>query len=126
MEKDQVFVESIVKALVNFPDDVRTERKVDERGVLITLHVNPADMGYVIGKKGRIATAIRTLVHTFGVRANMRLNFKINEPEGSTHRADRHDEEGGFEAPSFEAPSFDTTASRNDEVDMSAVEDIKL
>lgn len=123
MEKDQIFVESIVKALVNFPDDVRTERKVDERGVLITLHVNPADMGYVIGKKGRIATAIRTLVHTFGVRANMRLNFKIDEPEGSERRQ-RQDEEGSFDTTS--APSFDTTTSSNDEVDMSAVEDIKL
>jgi uncharacterized protein len=109
MEKDQLFVESIVKALVNNPMDVRTERKVDERGVLITLHVNPADMGYVIGKKGRIATAIRTLVHTFGVRANMRLNFKINEPEGS-HRERNNDESGSSE----------------EEVDMSAVEDIKL
>ena len=83
MEHDQEFVEYIVKAIVNHPDDVRTERTVDERGVLITLHINPDDMGYVIGRQGQTARAVRTLLKIVGARSNARVNLKIHEPEGS-------------------------------------------
>ncbi|MFH1315371.1 MAG: KH domain-containing protein [Candidatus Uhrbacteria bacterium] len=83
MEKDQEFVEYIVREIVNHPDDVRTERTVDERGVLITLHINPDDMGYVIGRQGQTARAIRTLLKIVGARGNARVNLKIFEPEGS-------------------------------------------
>ncbi|MFA5075931.1 MAG: KH domain-containing protein [Patescibacteria group bacterium] len=85
MEKDQKFVEDVVKAIVGNPDDVKTERKVDEMGVLITLHVNQADMGYVIGKQGQTARSIRTLLKIVGARLNARVNLKIHEPEGSRH-----------------------------------------
>ena len=83
MEHDQEFVEYIVRAIVNHPDDVRTERTVDERGVLITLHINPDDMGYVIGRQGQTARAIRTLLKIVGARSDARVNLKIFEPEGS-------------------------------------------
>ena len=83
MEHDQEFVEYIIKAIVNNPDDVRTERTVDERGVLITLHINPDDMGYVIGRQGQTARAVRTLLKIVGARNNARVNLKIHEPEGS-------------------------------------------
>lgn len=83
MEKDQAFVEYVVKAIVNNPDDVKTERTIDERGVLITLHVNPADMGYVIGRSGQTARSIRTLLKIVGAKDNARVNLKIYEPEGS-------------------------------------------
>lgn len=83
MEKDQEFVEYVVKAIVNHPDDVKTERAVDERGVLITLHINPDDMGYVIGRQGQTARAVRTLLKIVGARNNARVNLKIHEPEGS-------------------------------------------
>lgn len=82
-EFDQEFTEFIVKAIVNNPDDVRTERTVDERGVLITLHINPEDMGYVVGRQGQTARAIRTLLKKIGARENARVNLKIYEPEGS-------------------------------------------
>jgi hypothetical protein len=82
---DQEFVESVVKALVNNPSDVKTERTVDERGVLITLNINPADMGYVIGRGGQTARALRTLLRIVGAKNNARVNLKIVEPEGSTH-----------------------------------------
>ncbi|EKD33368.1 MAG: RNA-binding protein [uncultured bacterium] len=85
-EHDQEFVEYLVKKLVNHPDDVRTERIVDERGVLITLFVNQEDMGYIIGRQGQTARAIRTLLKIVGARENARVNLKINEPEGSTRR----------------------------------------
>lgn len=73
----------IVRALVNHPDDVKTERTVDERGVLITLHINPEDMGYVIGREGQTAHALRTLLRIVGAKNNARVNLKIYEPEGS-------------------------------------------
>jgi uncharacterized protein len=82
-EQDQEFVEYIVKALVDNPSDVRTERSVDEMGVLITLFINPADMGQVIGRMGQTAKAVRTLLRVVGAKHKARVNLKINEPEGS-------------------------------------------
>jgi predicted RNA-binding protein YlqC (UPF0109 family) len=63
---------------------VKVDRKVDEMGVLLTLSINPADMGYVIGKQGQTAKAIRTLVKIVGAKNNARVNLKILEQEGST------------------------------------------
>ena len=82
-EQDQTFVEYIVRAIVNHPEDVRTERTVDERGVLITLHINQEDMGYVIGRQGQTARAVRTLLKIVGAKNDARVNLKIYEPEGS-------------------------------------------
>ncbi len=114
-EQDQEFVEYVVKALVDNPDDVRTERSVDEMGVLITLFINPADMGQVIGRMGQTAKAIRTLLRVVGAKHKARVNLKINEPEGS-HRGPRREEHRSenrepmaqaAEAPMGEAGSLD-------------------
>ena len=91
MEFDQEFVEYIIKGIVNHPEDVRTERTVDERGVLITLHINPDDMGYVIGRQGQTARAVRTLLKIVGAKNNARVNLKIYEPEGSRPRREDRD-----------------------------------
>jgi predicted RNA-binding protein YlqC (UPF0109 family) len=89
MEFDQQFVETIVKALVNKPDEVKSDRKIDEQGVLITVHTAPEDTGYVIGKSGKTAVAIRTLLATLGAKANMRISFRIDAPEnGGRRRSD--------------------------------------
>ena len=90
MEQDQAFVEFLVKALVDHPEDVKTERVVDEMGVLITLHLNPEDMGQVIGRMGQTAKAIRTLLRVVGAKHKARVNLKIYEPEGS-HRGPRRE-----------------------------------
>ena len=82
-EPDVVFLEYIVKALVDHPSDVRVTRVIDEMGVLITLDVNGADMGKIIGRDGNTAKAIRTLLRVVGMKNNARVNLKINEPEGS-------------------------------------------
>jgi len=90
MEQDQSFVDYVVKAIVNNPDKVKTERTVDERGVLITLDVDPSDMAYVIGRQGQTARSIRTLLKIVGAKNNARVNLKINEPEGGrgpSHRS---------------------------------------
>ena len=80
---DVEFLEFVVKALVDHPEEVKVDRNVDEMGVLLTLNINPEDMGYVIGRKGQNAKAIRTLLRIVGARNNSRVNMKINEPEGS-------------------------------------------
>ncbi len=81
-DADKVFLEYVVKALVDNPNDVKIDRTVDEMGVLITLTVNPADMGKIIGRMGNTAKAIRTLLRIIGMKNNARVNLKINEPEG--------------------------------------------
>ena len=81
-QSDQEFLEYVVKALVDSPDAVKTDRKVDEMGVLITLKVDPADMGKIIGRSGQTAKAIRSLLRVVGVKNNARVNLKIEEPEG--------------------------------------------
>jgi predicted RNA-binding protein YlqC (UPF0109 family) len=94
-EPDQTFVEYVVKAIVDHPDDVSTDRSVDERGVLIQLTVNPEDMGKVIGKDGRTAIAIRKLLHVLGAKHNARVNLKIVEPDGSEVRSPNDTTESG-------------------------------
>ena len=79
--RDQAFVEYVVKSIVNHPDDVKAERTVDDRGVLITLHVNQEDMGYVIGRQGQTARALRILLKIVGAKDDARVNLKIYEPE---------------------------------------------
>ncbi len=83
-DADKDFLEYVVKALVDNPNDVKIDRTVDEMGVLISLTVNPADMGKIIGRMGNTAKAIRTLLRIIGMKNNARVNLKINEPEGST------------------------------------------
>jgi len=81
---DQEFLEYLVKSIVDHPDDVKIERRVDEMGVLLDLKVNQEDMGMLIGRQGSTANAIRTLLRIIGARHNARVNLKIEEPEGST------------------------------------------
>lgn len=83
MEKDQEFVAYIVKALVDNPDKVIVDKKIDERGVLLTLTVDPADMGKVIGRQGATAKALRKLLAVFGAQSNSRISLQIAEPEGA-------------------------------------------
>jgi hypothetical protein len=82
MEKDQAFLEYVIKELVDNPDDVKVTRVVDEMGVLLTLDINAEDMGKIIGRQGNTAKAIRTLLRVVGMKNNARVNLKINEPEG--------------------------------------------
>jgi len=91
-ETDEKFIEELVKAIVDNPSDVKTERTIDERGVLIKLYVNPEDMGKIIGKEGKTAKAIRTLLRVYGAKTDARLNLKIVEPEGS-ERPEYHRDE---------------------------------
>jgi len=111
MEQDQQFVDYVVRAIVNNSDAVNTTRTVDERGVLITLDVDPSDMGYVIGRQGQTARALRTLLKIVGAKNNARVNLKINEPEG-----------GRGPGPARSA----APAASDDDVDTSAVDNLNI
>ena len=79
---DQQFIEYIVKSLVGNPDDVVVERIIDEKGVLLTLTVNPDDLGRVIGKRGVTAQSLRTLLRALGTKNDARYNLKIVDTDG--------------------------------------------
>ncbi len=89
MEQDQQFLEYVVKALVDHPEDVKINRSVDEMGVLLTLSVNKDDMGKIIGRSGQTAKAVRTVLRVVGMKHDARVNLKIEEPEGSERGSDR-------------------------------------
>jgi hypothetical protein len=101
---DQAFLEFIAKSVVSNPDAVTVERTVDEMGVLLTLKVDQTDMGYIIGRKGQTAQAIRTLLKIVGAKNNARVNLKIYEPEGSQRSA----------------------RSQSADIDTSSVDDLKI
>jgi predicted RNA-binding protein YlqC (UPF0109 family) len=79
---DQQFIEYIVKSVVGHPDDVLVDRIIDEKGVLLTLTVNPEDLGRVIGKRGVTAQSLRTLLRALGTKNNARYNLKIVNNDG--------------------------------------------
>lgn len=74
---EQQFVEYVVKQLVDNPDDVKVERIVDDRGILLNLTVAEDDLGRVIGKRGATAQALRNILRALGTKNNDRYNLKI-------------------------------------------------
>jgi len=91
---DEEFLEYVIKALVDHPEDVKIDRKVDEMGVLLSLKVHPEDMGQIIGKAGATARSIRSLVRIVGLKNHARVNLKIEEPEGAAPRVRKAPSEG--------------------------------
>ena len=89
MQKDQEFLEYVIKSLVDAPDQVKVTRTVDEMGVLLTLEVGAIDMGKIIGRQGNTAKAVRTLLRVVGMKNNSRVNLKINEPIGGLKSPER-------------------------------------
>lgn len=106
-EADQEFVEYLVKQLVTKPDAVVTKRNIDELGVLIELTVDREDMGVVIGKEGKTAKAIRTLLRVLGAKNDARINLKIVEPSGEEAAPAREEKEAEVEVEEDEAPMAD-------------------
>jgi predicted RNA-binding protein YlqC (UPF0109 family) len=88
---DQQFVEFVVKSLVSKPDQVQVERRIDEKGVLLELTVDPEDLGRVIGKRGATAQSLRTLLRALGTKNDARYNLKIIDnglPGAGSHSHD--------------------------------------
>ena len=93
---DQQFIEYIVKSVVGNPDDVIVDRIIDEKGVLLTLTVNPEDLGRIIGKRGITAQSLRTLLRALGTKNDARYNLKIvnNDGQDGPIIASSHDDTG--------------------------------
>jgi predicted RNA-binding protein YlqC (UPF0109 family) len=107
---DQQFVEFIVKSLVNNPDAVVIDRRIDEKGVLLELTVDAEDLGRVIGKRGATAQSLRTLLRALGTKNEARYNLKIVD-------VDRPESERGMSAASLAAVNDDDTAAQDDDDD---------
>jgi uncharacterized protein len=72
-------IESIVKPLVDFPEDVRVNVNEEDQRITYLLTVNKTDMGKVIGKQGRVAKAIRTVVYAAGSSQQKKIFLEIGE-----------------------------------------------
>ncbi len=108
MSIDQQFVEFVVKSLVSNPDAVKVDRRIDEKGVLLELTVDPEDLGRVIGKRGATAQSIRTLLRALGTKNEARYNMKIvDNGDPRPERAERKQDESSNEEP---APQEGQTA----------------
>lgn len=112
---DQQFIEYIVKSVVGHPDDVVVDRLIDEKGVLLTLTVNPEDLGRVIGKRGITAQSLRTLLRALGTKNDARYNLKIvnnDGHEGPTYSSD-------------DAPRREERAPQQTDADVEASEEVE-
>ncbi|HMT18820.1 MAG TPA: KH domain-containing protein [Candidatus Saccharibacteria bacterium] len=123
---DQQFIEYVVKSLVGKPEAVKVERIIDEKGVLLTLTVDPEDLGRVIGKRGATAQSLRTLLRALGTKNEARYNLKIvdNGIPREERNASTSNDEGGWS--SSPVANTEETFSAHDDtttVDTSAAED---
>src|SRR6476619_998021 len=110
---DQQFVEYIVKSLVSNPDAVIIDRRIDEKGVLLELTVDPEDLGRVIGKRGATAQSIRTLLRALGTKNDARYNLKIvdvDRPDGvGAPAATQQDDQTNTPAPAAQTQPVENT-----------------
>lgn len=116
MSIDQQFVEFVVKSLVSKPDEVKVERRIDEKGVLLELTVDPEDLGRVIGKRGATAQSIRTLLRALGTKNDARYNMKIVDNGVERPQREERSSEERSEAPAAEAEApTEKTEAKNDD-----------
>jgi predicted RNA-binding protein YlqC (UPF0109 family) len=136
---DQEFVEYVIKSIVDHPDAVKSERTIDEMGVLITLSVSPEDMGQVIGRQGQTAKSVRTLLRVIGAKNDARVNLKILEPEGgkrfkefqeqdaqNAHSGPRPMGQSQSEAPAPQAPAGEQGGFEPPAPSSSPMDDLKI
>lgn len=121
---DQQFIEYIVKSLVSKPDAVVIDRRVDEKGVLLELHVDPEDLGRVIGKRGATAQSLRTLLRALGTKQDARLNLKIIDPN-QPERDYNNSYEGGSSSDRGNRNNEENTGQNPNQPEREKVEEIK-
>lgn len=108
---DQEFIEFVVKSLVGKPEAVVVERRIDEKGVLLELTVDPEDLGRVIGKRGATAQSLRTLLRALGTKNDARYNLKIIDNGVGEHA--HGDGDGAGNASSSSVPANDAPTDDN-------------
>lgn len=117
---DQQFVEYIVKTLVNNPEKVSVDRKIDEKGVLLSLTVDPEDVGRVIGKRGVTAQSLRMLLRALGTKQDARYNLKIVNTDGGYTPREKTSSEA---APEAEAPEIVDEVEETEEIVLDSGDD---
>jgi len=125
---DQQFVEYIVKSIVGHPDDVIVERLIDEKGVLLTLTVNPEDLGRVIGKRGITAQSLRTLLRALGTKNDARYNLKIvnNDDPTQSYTASSDDVTQPVESSSDEPVDNESSYSKKTRQELAELDDLDI
>lgn len=128
---DQQFVEYIVKSLVGHPDDVVIERIIDEKGVLLTLTVNPDDLGRVIGKRGMTAQSLRTLLRALGTKNDARYNLKIvnndDDRENYTATASNDEQSQAVDEPTDEpVENTQSDLAKNTRKELAELDDLDI
>ncbi len=127
---DQQFVEYIVKSLVNSPDDVTVERIIDEKGVLLSLTVNPEDLGRVIGKRGVTAQSLRTLLRALGTKNDARYNLKIVNNDGDrenyTSTSEAEDGDPVNNSPDEDVENEESDFAKNSRKELADLDDLDI
>ena len=115
---DQQFVEYIVKTLVNNPDKVSIDRTIDEKGVLLSLEVDPEDVGRIIGKRGATAQSIRTLLRALGTKNDARYNLKIVNNDDYQPKAKTEEKAAVSADDSFTSEDDDATEADDTDIEL--------
>lgn len=131
---DQQFVEYIVKSLVGKPDEVKIERRIDEKGVLLELTVDPEDLGRVIGKRGATAQSLRTLLRALGTKNDARYNLKIVDVSegysggsaGNSSSAQNDDTDTGSSATEEEETDESSTIADKTRQELAELDDLDV
>ena len=95
----KAFIEFVVKALVDYPEQVEIREVDGDRVVVFELRLNQTDIGKVIGKSGRTITAIRTLMTSAAAKQGKRAMIEIIEPGGSHGRGNAPETPAAGESP---------------------------
>ena len=123
---DQQFVEYIVKTLVNNPDKVNIDRAIDEKGVLLSLSVDPEDVGRVIGRRGATAQSIRTLLRALGTKNDARYNLKIVNTDDNTSLEITGEPTTARTVEDYNDSSEDSDLTKNTRAELADLDDLDI
>jgi len=114
--------------LVGHPEDVVVDRTIDEKGVLLTLTVNPADLGRVIGKRGSTAQSLRTLLRALGAKNDARYNLKIVNNDGFSGAREENDYNGNASVDNStdEAVENESSYAENTRKELAELDDLDI
>ena len=123
---DQQFVEYIVKTLVNNPDKVNIDRAIDEKGVLLSLSVDPEDVGRVIGRRGATAQSIRTLLRALGTKNDARYNLKIVNTDDNASLETTGEPTTARTVEDYNDSSDDSDLTKNTRAELADLDDLDI
>ena len=123
---DQQFVEYIVKTLVNNPDKVSIDRAIDEKGVLLSLSVDPEDVGRVIGRRGATAQSIRTLLRALGTKNDARYNLKIVNTDDNGNVETTGEPTAARTDEDYDENSNDSNLTKNTRAELADLDDLDI